>query len=412
MSCKVKTNRHGFLAFRLYWNNRESWEGTGLKDTPKNRQRMEARAVLIAEEIERGEFDYLRWFPDGNKAAEFKPAEPEPAPAGKTVGEYYREWIKSKKPPAVRAGQERDYREHFARYILPQFENLALTDVTPRRLLDLRIHLTDERGLKLKTAKTIIDASFRACIRDARKVDGLVEGDPFAALNWPRLPVLRPDPFTAEERDDVLALFQKKAPFYFPFVHTLFFTGARPSELLALRWGDVDLKAGFISITKSRYLDENATKTAGSDREVRLMPGVAEVLENLKPLHVTEADHVFLNQEGHLLNFHTWRSGVWYRLLRSSKVRPRKPYACRHTFISVGLSNGVNIKWLADYAGTSISMIEKHYGKYVNSDIDEQFSRLLGTKTETFTETFSDTPPKYLKRLVGPPGLEPGTNRL
>ena len=187
----------------------------------------------------------------------------------------------------------------------------------------------------------------------------------------------------------------------------------RPSEALALRWGDVDLRAEFLSITKSRYLDaEGAPKTPGSEREIRLMPGVVEVLQDLKPLHVTESDYVFLNQEGGPLNFHTWRGGIWYRLLRSSGVRPRKPYATRHTFISVGLSNGVNIKWLADYCGTSIAMIEKHYGKYVASDIDEQFSRLLGAKTGTFAGTFSDDAPNYMKRMVGPPGFEPGTDRL
>ena len=33
-------------------------------------------------------------------------------------------------------------------------------------------------------------------------------------------------------------------------------------------------------------------------------------------------------------------------------------------------------------------MIEKHYGKYIKGDVDEQFERLLGVQTETFTETF------------------------
>ena len=28
MACKVKVNRHGYLAFRLYWDGNESWEGT------------------------------------------------------------------------------------------------------------------------------------------------------------------------------------------------------------------------------------------------------------------------------------------------------------------------------------------------------------------------------------------------
>jgi integrase len=132
-------------------------------------------------------------------------------------------------------------------------------------------------------------------------------------------------------------------------------------------------------------------------------------------------------EDGQPLDFHTWRGkvsgrrkksgektphGVWYRALRATAVRPRGPYHTRHTFISVGLSNGVNPKWLAEYCGTSLAMIERHYGRYVNSDVDEQLARLLGTKTETFSETLSDAQPKYVKRLVGPPGLEPGTNRL
>ncbi len=53
----------------------------------------------------------------------------------------------------------------------------------------------------------------------------------------------------------------------------------------------------------------------------------------------------------------------------------------RHTFISVGLTNGVNPKWLADYCGTSVAMIEKHYGKYTNDSV-EQLSRFLGPKVK------------------------------
>ena len=57
MACKVKVNRHGYLAFRLYWDGNESWEGTAWKETPKNRMKAEARAVLISEHMENGTFD-------------------------------------------------------------------------------------------------------------------------------------------------------------------------------------------------------------------------------------------------------------------------------------------------------------------------------------------------------------------
>ena len=71
MACKVKTNRHGNLAFRFYWNGREFWQGTDWKDTAKNRTKAEGKAVEITEEIKAGTFSYLKWFPKGNKALEF-----------------------------------------------------------------------------------------------------------------------------------------------------------------------------------------------------------------------------------------------------------------------------------------------------------------------------------------------------
>jgi hypothetical protein len=55
----------------------------------------------------------------------------------------------------------------------------------------------------------------------------------------------------------------------------------------------------------------------------------------------------------------------------------------RHAFISVGLTNGVKIKWLPEYCGTSVAMIEKHYGKYLGGDSEEWLSRLFKTESET-----------------------------
>ena len=61
----------------------------------------------------------------------------------------------------------------------------------------------------------------------------------------------------------------------------------------------------------------------------------------------------------------------------------------RHAFISLGLTAGVNPKWLADYCGTSLAMSEKHYGKYIRNDADEQLGRMIVTRTET--ETLGET---------------------
>ena len=56
----------------------------------------------------------------------------------------------------------------------------------------------------------------------------------------------------------------------------------------------------------------------------------------------------------------------------------RKFYATRHTFISIALTRGVNLKWLADYCGTSVAMIEKHYGRFLPEGDDYQLQLLGG----------------------------------
>jgi integrase len=390
MACKVKVNRHGRLAFRLFWNGRDSWEGTRWKDTPKNRLKAEADALRISEEMKRGEFDYLKWFPDGNKADEFRPKNQAQADdKSLTVGEYYRDWIERRKPPFVRPGLHHDYVRQFRRYILPNFENKRLVDVDLTTLDVFRANLNQVGGLSLKSCRNIIDGTFRAMMRDARaEKPSLGLTDHFANLKWKRLPTSKPDPFTAEERDVILKHFRQKRGFYYPFVATLFGTGARPSEIIALRWGDIDLGSGTLSISKSYYMDEvGPTKTVASERVIALGMPVIEALEAIKPLHVIETDLVFKNIEGRPINEDKWRKKYWYRALRPCNIRPRKFYATRHTFISDALSQGANIKWLAEYCGTSVAMIEKHYGRYIKSDSREQLERIFGAKTETFTET-------------------------
>jgi integrase len=72
-------------------------------------------------------------------------------------------------------------------------------------------------------------------MRDSRKIDHIINTDPFSVLDWPRLPSPKPDPFTEDDRDKIIQHFNDKNRFYYPFVYLLFWTGMRPSEALALR---------------------------------------------------------------------------------------------------------------------------------------------------------------------------------
>jgi hypothetical protein len=68
--------------------------------------------------MEAGTFDYLKWFPNGNKADHFRPTvnkQLETKPL--TIKQFYETWIEKKKPPFVRKSLERDYRQAFNKNI-------------------------------------------------------------------------------------------------------------------------------------------------------------------------------------------------------------------------------------------------------------------------------------------------------
>ncbi len=149
---------------------------------------------------------------------------------------------------------------------------------------------------------------------------------------------------------------------YYSYVLTAW-TGTRPSELIGLRWGDVDLRAGKLLIRRSRTFGEDkAPKTRGSERTIDLAPFVVDVLNGEKPLHVRDDDFVFMNPEGRPIDVKVFTQGTWNPALRRLNLRPRKFYATRHTFISVALTRGWNLKALAEYCGTSVAMISATTG--------------------------------------------------
>src|SRR5260370_32342142 len=79
----------------------------------------------------------------------------------------------------------------------------------------------------------------------------------------------------------------------------LCWTGMRHGEAAALRWSDIDMKRGIVSISRSRDKgEENAPKTSGSVREIPLLPWALELLKGLpRQLRSDGAEFVFITPE-------------------------------------------------------------------------------------------------------------------
>jgi integrase len=68
---------------------------------------------------------------------------------------------------------------------------------------------------------------------------------------------------------------------------------------------------------------------------------------------------------GGYIGLDTWRTREWYPALDAAGLDRRGPYTLRHTFVSEALAAGISAFELARLMGTSIAMIDHHYGHLV-----------------------------------------------
>jgi integrase len=313
-----------------------------------------------------------------------------------TIGEFYQRWIETKVEPIYRRSTIADYRYAFKAYILPALKHVRLGALTTRDLNEFRLGLL-KRGLGVKTARNVIDATLRAMYRDARlEIEELQGRDPFKDIQWPRLPRKKPDPFTAGERDRIISWYLKNDFFYYPLVAWQFYSGMRPSETFALTWADVDLDRGTVAVNKSRNMGTTAaTKTGNSERIIPIDSTLVDILK-LLPSRELGLDHAFVGKRGEPMS-KKWAEHFWKGPLKKLGIRHRRFYNCRHTVITELVAAGHNLKTIADFTGTSTAMIEANYCARQGFNI-AQNQHSGGSK--------------YAENMVAGPGFEPGTSRL
>ncbi|MGH7822672.1 MAG: Arm DNA-binding domain-containing protein [Candidatus Binatia bacterium] len=403
---------------------------TKIDARPENRNELDKQINLIAAEIDAGVFRFEKWFPDQAhklpqpSGAAALPVTPPPAFATRdgdavpTLEDFYAVWFSRKRPPDVRPSLQVSYESHFDEHLVPLCGSWSIDSFDKPRLLWLRNQLrartsnsNRSRGkvLSEKTVRNIVDGTLRAALRDARGEDNYLQVSlqPFAEIEWPKRKY-EPTPFTEDDRDQILEWFRTRLwrvpgtaqkqpwPMYHVYVYTLFFTGMRPSELSAVRVCNVNLKTGTIRVIES-IVGGNVgdTKNENSNRTARLTPENVELLKQILRLKAKPNDFFFQDvyggsiEQGNLYN-------SFVDAQRACGISPlRDLYSTKDTYISVSLSNGVDLSWLSSQTGVSEWTIKKHYGRFMHHpDRDAiELAKIRPPKPVAISPTPAVTPP-------------------
>lgn len=205
----------------------------------------------------------------------------DPFPENLTTRAYVERWL-DHQGARVRPRTLERYRQLLDGHLLPALGDVRLDRVRPGHVQTALDEMHAKKGL---SARTIIQARavLGVAMRQALAWE-LIAANPVTAVAPPK--AKRPS-LTVPNAEQIAALIEaskSESTWEMPLLLSAT-TGARRSEVLAVAWSDVDMKAGKLRITRTLQKGEHGRgalfddpKTARARREIVLLPIVVERL--------------------------------------------------------------------------------------------------------------------------------------
>jgi integrase len=175
--------------------------------------------------------------------------------------------------------------------------------------------------------------------------------------------------------------------------HVIAFTGMRRGEALGLRWSDVDLENGRLSVRRAliptnREVVVSEPKTAKGRRVIALDPATVEVLKSQAARQLDEQDEweglwtdsglVFTAEDGSALDPES--ISRWWRLAVKTSMLPKiRLHDLRHTHATLALQAGIHPKVVSERLGhATVSITLDTYSHAIPAMQEEAAALIAG----------------------------------
>ncbi len=284
-----------------------------------------------------------------------------------TVAEYAKDWLAAVEP-TIRPSTFTSYRSVMDHYVVPRLGTVRLSALTPAQLGRFYAELGasgGKRGGPLSpTTVRYAHTVFGKALQDAVGW-GLVARNAARAAKPPRKASTDMQVWSPEEARRFVELVQNDRLYALWFL--LLTTGMRRGEAVGLRWSDVDLDGGVLSVRRAiASVDgvalESEPKTAKGRRAIALDPATVDALRSHRERQAAEralvgdgwaeSGAVFTYPDGRTL--HPDHVMVVFQRLIAGAGLPRiRLHDLRHTAATLALAAGVHPKVVQERLGHS-----------------------------------------------------------
>jgi integrase len=289
-------------------------------------------------------------------------------PSKMTVEAYLKEWLAGL--PSTVSPRTCELYGYICRiHLIPAFGSRPLSQLRAAQIQSLYSDKLSQ-GLSPRTCQLIhvclhksLKAAVKTGILTVNACDNVTQVKPQRR----EMKIMQPDDITK-------FLDEAKKGEYYALLHTYLYTGCRRSELLAVRYSDVDLKGMTMSINRSvEFIDGKVTfkapKTASSRRLIALSPDSCAVLKEHRKAKDAERAEIGLEKlkDDNLIFCHFDGTPLlpdsvthaWVHLVRRCGLTGIRLHDARHSHASLLLKQGIHPKVVSErlgHAGIGITM--------------------------------------------------------
>lgn len=297
------------------------------------------------------------------------------------------------------------YQQRAKRHVYPRLGGQIIESLTTPQLQGW-VDSLRRSGLDASTIEGAVQVLVRS-LNEAVRI-GLLPHNPASGLSRPPVKIKQIPTWTTDEVRHFMDAIGGD-PFWRALYLFALNTGARPGEVRAVQWQDVDRHRGLVRIRRTMTKDAegrvvigDTTKT-GRHRAVALPRIVFDALATWRDAQMRRRDDasewhdldlIFDRGDGLYLPLTTWQHHH-ERFTRMAGVRHITPHQLRHTNATLDLEAGISPKIVAERLGHR--NIQTTLDRYSHVSIDLQQSaaeafanRLFGMAPDTTTSTLPE----------------------
>ncbi len=297
-----------------------------------------------------------------------------------SLQEYLQDWFRVKKT-TIKPKTAYDYERNINKYLIPKLGNIKLKDLTTYQVTRFYTKLIDnEIGTRtVHYAHSILRSALQDAVRS-----GIIGRNPCIGAMLPRRSQKEMQVLTETQVTQFLIVAEVSR--YKALYQLAITTGMRYSELIGLKWTDIDWEKGTVKIQRQlQYIPKKGykftePKTRSGTRTIMIGETTLKILNEHHKKYASQdksgENLIFINGIGTMIYFKRFYKD-FKRVLRNANLPEIRFHDLRHTAATLMISNGIPVLIVSKILGHSQPSVTMNIYAHASVEMQSEAVKLM-----------------------------------